>query len=373
MFKNKSDGFQSLVSQLSKNEKNLLDIIWRQGPISRKSLASEADITGASATRLTKNVLLAGLVEESIEREGSVGNPSKPLQRAKNGFYSIGVTFNKNIMSVGIANTNGLLVDRFDTSVDAVTLDKLSSFIIESLKTCKVIKNKNTQILGVGVAIPGYRAKEEDQWAIHWDFPCLNKINIEDELSKQLGLPVYAERDAIAAMWAERLNGTTKQFQDFCMLYLAQGVGGAIMSNGLLHQGFNGNAGGFGTFFGYDKPRPSAQSLCMFLEPYQLTYQTLDETNEAHMTLLDYWLKEITPVMKESLNIITRLFDPEVIVLGGVLPNFVLNRMIGVVNFKEVNTTYTAQLPAPEIIAANGGDNSLLEGAATLPLAKLLQ
>lgn len=365
--------FRSGIQSLSTNERTLLDLIWRLGPISRKALADIGGVTGASATRLTKRALDLGLIEESIDRTGSVGNPQRPLRRSQSGIYSIGVSFTKSSIGCALTDIEGDVLNLEHSEADQISIDSIAEAVERFSSKRPELKSPDAKVLGVGVAVPGYRSRTDGQWAIHWDFPELQRIDIEGTLEDRLGLPVTAERDAVAAAWAERLIGAGKKMSTFCLMYLAQGVGGAVMNNGHPVLGANGNAAGLGVLFPYEEgPRPSAHSLAEHLERSGVPLSNFDPGSIAHNNALDGWIELIIPSLRDGLDMIARLYDPEAIILGGSIPRFVLDRMVVATDYAGIQNNYTAELPAPRIAVSNLNDHCLYQGAASLPVARLL-
>ena len=350
----------------------LLDAIWRHGPISRKGLAELTGLTGASTSRLTKRILEMDLIDESVHLDGTVGSPRRPLIRSKSETYTVGISFTKKSMNLAIVNLEGKICEAANIEISSVSVSALSDFTNDTLKSSAVLQSSKARILGVGLAVPGYRATLPGQWAVHWDFPELLRINIENELSEKLKLPVFAERDAIACAWAERLNGKGRILQNFCTLYLAQGVGGGIMSDGRPIKGQNGNAGGLGILFPYDSPRPSSYDFEAHLSKAGLTLESLDPKLNRHLGIMDSWVKKITPILRLGLNHLSRLYDPEMIILCGSLPRFVLDRLVIAASFSRVQADYSAELPPPIVSVTDITENCLLQGASTLPIAQIL-
>lgn len=361
------------LNSLSANERLILDFIWRYGPISRKSLADVTGLTAASTSRLTKHALSIGLIEESVSRSGSVGSPSRPLERASRGIFAVGVSFSKRSIECAVADLAGRLQHVTEVQVESVTIDTIVDVVRECTNPEKIGVAKKSRILGLGLAIPGYRARAEGEWAAHWDFPELLTKNIASELSHRLRMPVYAERDSIACLWSEHLNGAYRQLRNFSLLYLAQGVGGGVMADGNIIMGTNGNAGGLGPLFPYEAPRPSEQNLREYFKRNGRTIEDIDQAIAEAPELLDSWIDQVQPSLQEGLRLIARLYDPETIVLSGSLPCRVLEALADSVDPTKWRTNYTADLPVPAIGATKmEAHGRLLASAATLPFANIL-
>jgi glucokinase len=71
-------------------------------------------------------------------------------------------------------------------------------------------------------------------------------IPLKDEMGDRTGLPVTVENDANAAAWGEFRFGVGKDVDDLVFVTLGTGVGGGIISHGVLLRGARGMGGELG-------------------------------------------------------------------------------------------------------------------------------
>src|SRR5215208_7272610 len=97
----------------------------------------------------------------------------------------------------------------------------------------------------VGFGIPSLvdRDRAVSVWSNHLD---LDDVAFRDLMSERLGLPVYVDNDANAALLAERSFGAARGASDALLLTLGTGIGGALALGGRLHRGATGSAGELG-------------------------------------------------------------------------------------------------------------------------------
>src|SRR3954470_3706753 len=97
----------------------------------------------------------------------------------------------------------------------------------------------------VGFGIPSLvdRTRAVSQWSNHLD---LDDVAFRDLMSERLGLPVYVENDANAALLAKREYGAARGASDALLLTRGTGIGGALSLGGRLHRGATGAAGELG-------------------------------------------------------------------------------------------------------------------------------
>ena len=74
----------------------------------------------------------------------------------------------------------------------------------------------------------------------------LHDLAFRDLMSERLGLPVFVENDANAALLAEQAYGAARGVSNALMLTLGTGIGGAVLIDGKLYRGANGAAGELG-------------------------------------------------------------------------------------------------------------------------------
>jgi predicted NBD/HSP70 family sugar kinase len=70
--------------------------------------------------------------------------------------------------------------------------------------------------------------------------------DIQAELARATGLPVYVQNDATSACGAELVFGTGERPKDFLYFYFGTFIGGGLVLNGQLFLGRTGNAAGVG-------------------------------------------------------------------------------------------------------------------------------
>lgn len=128
----------------------------------------------------------------------------------------------------GVAQTTGQIVRAVETALEAASARK-------------------SQVLGVGIAVPGHvKAKEglvmwapnfKDQW---------KQVPIAHSVETLLGLPVRIGNDANLAALGEFRFGAGRSVRHLIMITLGTGVGAGIIVDGKLLDGADGGAGEVG-------------------------------------------------------------------------------------------------------------------------------
>jgi glucokinase len=105
-------------------------------------------------------------------------------------------------------------------------------------------KDNNCQAIGVGTPGPADFTSRIAKIAINLDD--WHDVPLAEWLEAKTGLPTTIENDANCAGLGEAWLGAGKSFQNFILLTLGTGVGGAIILNGKLFKGHYGAAGELG-------------------------------------------------------------------------------------------------------------------------------
>lgn len=149
--------------------------------------------------------------------------------------------------------------------------------------------------------------------------------------SAYLGKPVRVLNDAHAALMAEARFGALKGVQHGLMLTLGTGVGGGLLLNGHLYQGFFQMAGHLGhSTVNADSVHPDITNMPGSLEDaignvtvglrsfgrYKTTHELVDGYRQGDPLATQVWLTSIRQ-LAVSLASFANAFSPEVVVLGG--------------------------------------------------------
>lgn len=103
-----------------------------------------------------------------------------------------------------------------------------------------------SDLRGVGVSVPGPLDPESGDLIDPPNLPGWTRVPVRRLLAERLGLPVYVENDANAAVLAECRFGAGRGFQHVVYLTMSTGVGAGLVLAGRLYTGKHGAAGEVG-------------------------------------------------------------------------------------------------------------------------------
>ncbi len=107
-----------------------------------------------------------------------------------------------------------------------------------------------------GVTIPGFADPVSGIW-VDSDYLNVKNLPICDILSREFGIPFFADNDCNACALAEKYFGGAKEEREFLYLTVSTGIGGALFLNGELYYGGFWHAGEIGLFVAEEEGRIS--------------------------------------------------------------------------------------------------------------------
>jgi predicted NBD/HSP70 family sugar kinase len=352
--------------ELSATEKRVLDLIWRKGPIARAELAELTGLNTGSLTRIAQSLGKLNLLNESKLLIGSRGSPLRPLEVAPDGAFAYGVSFSHRHMEVGLVNLKGEIVHSVRRSYDQPDPHIISQDVRASIKLLERENNIQTdRVLGIGFAVPGEFAPQSRHLVAHPYFPKLKGIDVIKAFETDMPYRVFIENDCNSAALGERLLGVGQAYEHFVSVFVCHGIGSGVILNGALHRGTNGNAGGIFAFFPAGQARPSGHDLFDTMSREGVAVRDFDDFEREGA--IDYagvrpWLQRAGDQLRDALTIVSRLFDPQAIIIGGRLPANFLAELAKIIDTKQFCSA--SETAKPVIVPSKLGARAGMVGAA---------
>lgn len=354
--------------QLSPTERQVLETIWRRGPIPRIEIAKLTGLTSPHITRLTKDLEDRGLISDTVLRDGARGQPVRPMSVAPGGAYALGVNFSHTFIEVGLVDLAGNLVTYEKLPLPHARPETIVEIARDGLdRQCRQIALPLDRVVGAGFSLPGDFREKTGRLYAHSFFPDLADVDLSGLMASALPVPLVVENDAASAAVGERVHGAGGQFASFLMVHVGHGIGSGMLLDGRLYRGAFGNAGMIGTMFPLNAPRPSGQDLFQTLADCGIAvrdFDDLDKLDLAHPAVAG-WLSRAGGQLSEGLYYAARILDPEAIILGGRLPPLILDALFQHIDL-ETRFTREAGLPRPVVIPSRLGSYAGVIGAASV-------
>ena len=231
------------------NRTNVLNCILNHEAIDRTQLALETGLTTTAITRITRELIEAGILETGAKsplKSGPGRNRTK-LKFASNNTFVIGINFAAWERQMVLANLKGEVIAFLPFQLSNPqnsdqTLEEISNMVDRFIDLQNI---KRHRILGVGFAIAGIvnsiDGRLETSPYLGWQNVEIGKI-----LSESLGLQVAVENlNNIIAM-AETRYGCCTNKKDVMLVRVGPGLGGSFLFDGKLARGNSFQAGQVG-------------------------------------------------------------------------------------------------------------------------------
>ncbi len=316
----------------SRGAGRLVTLLRAKGPLTRTQIAQELSVQPSTVTRTVNELFDLGLLVErpDPDRKGQRGYPSKLVGLRPEGLRAAGVFIDPDRLFTCLVDSQGALLTedsrpitdrRFET-----VLGDASAMIRRQMRELGLVPG---DFIGCGISYPGQHTAQPGRvmrTAYLGDWP---EIDARNDLAPYFGMPVYQLNDAKSACLGEMLFGACKPVQNFCYIWLSYGIGGAAVIGQSLYLGRDQTAAEFGGLFPKSQPRPSGQDLMDTLARAGHPFARLEDIPPAILggPIVADWARRAVGQLRWLSLIIMRSFAPDAIVIGGRLPEPLLDRI----------------------------------------------
>jgi len=223
------------------------------------------------------------------------------------------------------------------------------------------------RIVGIGIAAQGFFLEKGRRIVSIGNPIAWSEIDLKTHFERQFGLPVTIQNDAKAIAVATIREGIARRHSHYVCLYLAGGIGGALVHNGQLYEGLSANAGEVGSFVARNEHRPTVRN---FLEAANLT--SVDDWHDDRMLdeKVRAWCAAAGSSLSLAVQMCVRIFDVPTILVCSPLPLPALTAICEAIRADPIGSNILPEVDArrllkwPSIIPTN--DSSLNRGACAL-------
>jgi glucokinase len=155
---------------------------------------------------------------------------------------TIGIDIGGTKVLGGVVDASGKIIESARRVTPAAGGKELIATIVELIKEL----NSKHEIAGIGICVAALISADQGTIVGAPNIANLSELNFVAEIKKVFDLPVIAENDANAAMWAEYKFGSAKGFNPVMFFIIGTGMGGGLVIDGKLFRGANGIGAEFG-------------------------------------------------------------------------------------------------------------------------------
>lgn len=224
-----------------RNRLSTLRRILASGTISQTELSQQLALSWPTILQNVRELTELGLVEEAGQYESTGGRRAKAYAAVRNAKVAAGVNITRTHVSCALVNLTGEVIDyvhqelefSFSESYARELGEIVTSFIRES--------EVGDRVLGVGISLPGTVSSQDCLMRSH----ILDLENVPTQFfAGYIPYPCFFLNEASAAAFAEIYD--LNQPRSLVYISLSNGVGGAIIYDGLIYDGKNQRAAEFG-------------------------------------------------------------------------------------------------------------------------------
>ena len=227
------------------NRQIVLNLIREHQPISRAELARRMNVRRASLTRIVRELLTAGDVEETGTAASARGRRPTLLRVRTSGRLAVAVDVRPGRTSVALADFGGQVLSR-DGFATPERPEALASELAARVNA--ILGSQHAaDCRGVGIVVPGMVDRRTGR-VLYAPRLGWRNAHVTDVIVDQTTLPVYVESApiacALARLWS--LTGKTRAVNNFAYVSVSDGVGVGIVNRGEVLRGETHTAGELG-------------------------------------------------------------------------------------------------------------------------------
>ncbi|MCE0494637.1 sugar metabolism global transcriptional regulator Mlc [Vibrio salinus] len=229
------------------NAGRVYQLIDQYGPISRIDLSKLSDLAPASITKITRELIAAHLIHETIVQEAlSRGRPAVGLQTRNEGWQFFSIRLGRGYMTLALHELGGeVLIDSKIEIHETDQDDLLARILHEINEFFQTYSSHMERLTSIAITLPG-AVNGENGVVMKMPFYQVKDFALGVEIYKATGVPVFIANDTRAWALAEKLFGHAQNSDNSVLLSIHNGLSAGVMVSGRVMQGRFGNIGDMG-------------------------------------------------------------------------------------------------------------------------------
>lgn len=228
----------------------VLNVIRREGPLSRAQIAKASGITKATVSEIINDLLEEKIIYESgVSEQGGQGRKGILVNFDPNHRLGIGIDLGGTKIAFSLFNLDAEILAEhreatYQTGDRESFLTQFAAAINGFIARCGIDRAK---LKVIGIATPGIIdihkgvVLEGSPNLPQWD-----NLPLAEELLQRTGLPVVLENDIRAALVGEMWLGKCRNVHSAALIGIGTGLGSALLMDGKIIRGASNAAGEIG-------------------------------------------------------------------------------------------------------------------------------
>jgi predicted NBD/HSP70 family sugar kinase len=386
------------------NSALILDLIRRQGPLSRADIARASGLSKPTVNEVVE-LLLDGpyVVEDGGDGHRAPDRPRRPGPRARllcfraDVAHVLGIDVGAAKLVVDVADLSGRVAASERRAVSGRAHSGHAALLREVREAARAALERAGvaagDVLAAGVGTPGVVAPATGRITLAPQLEGWEGLDLGGELERDIGCPVAVDNETNLSLLAEADQGVARGVADVLYVQVGVGIGAALLVGGELHRGAHGAAGEIGYLPGdedADAPQfgagpfewaaggrayarlgaraaagPGGEALLELAagDPERVRAETVFAAAARGGRAANDLVARLAARLGRGIATVATVLDPDLVVLGGGLAN------AGPALRDPVERAVRAHTPVPPRIELSTlGDESVAIGAVRLAL-----
>lgn len=232
----------NIISLKLKNVKDVIRVVRFSDHMSRKTLANILGLSFATISNISNSLIEQGIFQEdSANGEKTVGRSTKYILLNKDKYKIVGISLEgKGVVRFCIVNLKNEIIAqktmRCGTETDIISfVEQLTALYFAFLDELKL---NETEIIGVGVAVPAI-FNRENECIVSSEIPLLENQPLKRYLEDRLKKDVFIDNDANLCVISIK---NKVESENIVYMFISEGLGIGALHNGRMMRGERGFA-----------------------------------------------------------------------------------------------------------------------------------
>ena len=329
-------------------KKEILNALNRADKLTIPEISRVINISTPKTTALLNELLADGLIADYGKVDSTGGRRAICFGLQSKACYFIGVDVKRYYINIGLLNFTKKMVSiqekiTYPLENTQQSLEALIAIIKKFISDHKFAKNK---IISIGINLSG---RVNNITGYSYSYFHFQEEPLAAIIEKALGIKTYLENDSNAMAYGEYQQGVVTNQSNVLFINLDYGTGSGIIINGAVYYGKSGFSGELGHIPFYDnniicgcgkkgcfETEVSGEALVRLVQEKlaqgatsQLLKknrkisevnleQIIDAAKHEDMLVINL-LAEMGDKLGKGLSVLINIFNPELVILGGVL------------------------------------------------------
>lgn len=315
------------------NRNKIIKLLLEKNETTKLDISRSLDISITTVSTNISELKKLGIVEDVRSLESTGGRKAMAVKLNENCKYSLGIALTPKHVKLSLINLKSQEIDRLKVRHENKDISEIIDIVKKSIS--RTLEKNNidykTQLLGVGISIPG-TVDSENGIIKNCYLLNIKEFNIKEEFD-YLDVPVYVDNEANLSAYYEYLN-KKDSISNLIYVSITDGFGAGIIINGEIYRGGNNSSGEIGHTkisvngkkckCGNNGCIEAYTSVNALLEQYNSKYSKNITDIEEFEELCDKNDEEALSILKEYMYILGTgisnlmlILDPNTIVIGG--------------------------------------------------------